>query len=660
MAPNFFQNQESARRSSRLLIVLLILAVVTIVLAVNGVLAVIFVVAFAPSGTWARQGLAALPQYFFAANTGVVLALIGGGTAVQILKLRSGGEAVARMVGARAIEPGTRDPAERRLLNVIEEMALASGIPAPRAYVLDGEGGINAFAAGKHPNDAIIAVTRGALVRLNRNELQGVVGHEFSHILNGDMGLNLRLIGVLQGLLVLALFGRLINSIGSGGPRERPSPVIWVVGLAVLAIGYIGVFFGRLIKASVSRQREFLADASSVQFTRNPDGIGGALRKIGGLGAEGGAVQHLHAETLSHMFLAPSIAGLAGGLLASHPPLAERLRRIYGRPVDYLHVYEQRYEDPAVDVGGTANAAKAPLPTTAAAAGAPMTLVSPLAGVMMGATGTLPGAAAGDALHASIGRAAASATLGSTFSAQIDALGLRPALSDALQAQLLVVAMLLDTDAPVRARQVASAVERFGVDATPSIERYATILAGLPPGWRLPLIDLSMPALRLLTPEQRDVLLKLAHALIEADGRETLPEFLLYSLLKRRLAPARAPNGPGLMRRLDDMIMEATQVMSVIACVRLPDEPQRAFDAGKSVLPAAGPLVPQKDQELSWVSIAFDRLANLAPMQKPQLIKACIAIAFVDGSSEWRAVSCLRTLCSTLDCPIPPQIEFES
>src|SRR6202050_4463784 len=265
MAPNFFQNQESARRSSRLLIVLLILAVVTIVFAVNGVLAVIFVVAFAPSGTWARQGLAALPQYFFAANTGVVLALIGGGTAVQILKLRSGGEAVARMVGARGIEPGTRDPAERRLLNVIEEMALASGIPAPRAYVLDGEGGINAFAAGKHPNDAIIAVTRGALVRLNRNELQGVVGHEFSHILNGDMGLNLRLIGVLQGLLVLALFGRLINSIGSGGPREKPSPVIWVAGLAVLTIGYIGVFFGRLIKASVSRQREFLADASSVQ-----------------------------------------------------------------------------------------------------------------------------------------------------------------------------------------------------------------------------------------------------------------------------------------------------------------------------------------------------------------------------------------------------------
>jgi Zn-dependent protease with chaperone function len=565
------------------------------------------------------------------------------------------------MVGARAVDPGTGKPAERRLLNVIEEMALAAGIAAPRAYVLDGEGGINAFAAGKHANDAIVAVTQGALMRLKRDELQGVVGHEFSHILNGDMGLNLRLIGVLQGLLVLALFGRFITSLGGGGPREKPNPAIWIAGLAVLTIGYIGVFFGRLIKASVSRQREFLADASSVQFTRNPDGIGGALRKIGGLGADaGGAVQHIHAETLSHMFLAASSVGLAGGLLASHPPLRERLRRIYGRPVEYLPADELPAENAAAHAGDAANADRAPLPVTAAVAGEPITLVSPLAGAMMGATGALAAAAAGDALHASIGRTAASATLGSTLSAQIDALGLRPALSDTLQAQLLVVAMLLDTDAPVRARQVASAVERFGADATASIERYATILAGLPPGWRLPLIDLSMPALRLLAPEQRDAMLKLAHALIEADGRVTLPEFLLYSLLKRRLAPARAPNGPGRVMRLDDMNMEATQVMSLIACVRLPGEPQRAFDAGKSVLLAAGPLVPQKDLELSWVSMAFDRLANLAPLQKPQLIKACIAIAFVDGSSEWRAVSCLRTLCAALDCPIPPQVESQS
>jgi Zn-dependent protease with chaperone function len=656
MATMFFQNQESARRSSRLLIVLLILAVVTIVLAVSAVLVVVYFVAVAPSGTWARAGLAALPRHFFAASAGGVLALIGAGTTLQILQLRAGGEAVARMVGARAIEPGTQDSAERRLLNVIEEMALASGIPAPRAYVLDGERGINAFAAGRHPNDAIVAVTQGALLHLNRAELQGVVGHELSHILNGDMGLNLRLIVVLQGLLVLALFGRLINSWGGG---RKPNLVIWVTGLAVLTIGYIGVFFARVIKASVSRQREFLADASSVQFTRNPDCIGGALRKIGGLGAEGGAVEHVHAETLSHMFLAPSSVGLADGLLASHPPLYERLRRIYGRPVQCWPADELPGERPAIGFGGAPNVASEPIPIIATLASAPMTLISPLAGVMTGATGPLPGAAAGDSLHASIGRTSDSTTLGSTFSTQIDALGLRPALSDTLQAQVLIVAMLLDTDTPVRARQVASAVERFGADVTASIERYSEILAGLPPGWRLPLIDLSMPALRLLTPQQRDALFKLAHTLIEMDGRITLPEFLLYSLLKRRLAPARAPNGPGLMRRLDDMMMEATQVMSLIACVRLPDEPQRAFDAGKSLLPAAGPLVPQKDLELSWVSTAFDRLANLAPLQKPQLIKTCIAIAFVDGSSEWRAVSCLRTLCAALDCPIPPQVEVQ-
>ncbi|HYA65999.1 MAG TPA: M48 family metalloprotease, partial [Burkholderiaceae bacterium] len=263
MAMNFFQYQEAARRSSRVLIALFALAVLAIVLAVNAALAAIYFGTLAPHGAWARHGFAALPNYFFETTTAVVLLMIVGGTVQQIMELRAGGEAVAQMVGARLVHPGTRDPLERRLLNVIEEMALASGIPAPRAYVLDNENGINAFAAGLHPADAIVTVTHGALARLNRDELQGVMGHEFSHILNGDIGLNLRLIGVLQGLLLLALFGRFLTSLGGsrGRSRESGNGILLVAGLAVLAIGSIGVFFGRLIKASVSRQREFLADA---------------------------------------------------------------------------------------------------------------------------------------------------------------------------------------------------------------------------------------------------------------------------------------------------------------------------------------------------------------------------------------------------------------
>ena len=643
---NFFENQEAARRSSRVLIALFVLAVIAIVVAVNAALAAIYFGALAPHGTWVRYGFSALPNYFFETTTAVVLLMIVGGTVQQILDLRAGGEAVARMVGARPVDPATRDPLERRLLHVIEEMSLASGIPAPRAYVLDNENGINAFAAGRHTGDAIVTVTRGALTRLNRDELQGVMGHEFSHILNGDIGLNLRLIGVLQGLLLVALFGRFLTALGR--PRNSSANLLALIGLVVLAIGYIGVFFGRLIKASVSRQREFLADASSVQFTRNPDGIGGALRKIGGLGAEaGGAVQHIHAETLSHMFMAPVSLSLASGLLASHPPLLERLRRIYGHAVDYLTAEELPVEP---------EAPRPPLQYEAVtASSANATLLSPLSGAVA-ATASAGGTPA--TLHASIGKATAgTVSFGASLTARLDGLGLRAALADATQAQQLVLSMLLDTQAPIRARQLAVAVEHFGGSAAPQIEQYARIIDSLPPGWRLPLLDLSMPALRTLAPPQREALLRLAHELIVADGRVTLAEFLLFSVLKRRLGPAVAINGPGRALHLDDVGSEASVVMSLIACVRLPEDPQRAFDAGKALLPAAGPRVAQNALALAQVSAAFDRLALLAPLEKPLVIKACVAIAFIDGSSHWKAASCLRTLCAALDCPLPPQVE---
>ncbi len=650
MAMNFFQNQEQARHSTRVLIVLFVLAVICIVLAVNVALATLYLTAFTRQGTWARYGIDALPHYFIFTTTGVVLLFIIGGTVQQILDLREGGEAVARMVGARPIDPATRDPGERRLLHIVEEMALAAGIPAPRAFVLEREIGINAFAAGVHVNDAVVTVTQGALRRLNRDELQGVIGHEFSHILNGDMSLNLRLIGVLHGLLLLALFGRFLASLNNSR-SERSFGALALAGLVVLAVGYIGVFFGRLIKASVSRQREFLADASSVQFTRNPDGIGGALRKIGGLGANlgagaGGAVEHVQAESLSHMFMAPVTADLADGWLASHPPLDERLLRIYGRPVDYLPADELPAEAPLPPAAGLPPIPYAPVQVSHSH--------SPMAAAMAVAAA---GAAPPD-FHSAIGQPSKSGVdFANVLQAKVVELGLRPAVQDATGAQLLALAMLLDgSSGDVRSQQLAAVSERFGAPAAAQLEDYAGKIAGLPPGWRLAIIDLSMPALRTLDAGPRSALLQLAHVLIQADGRVTLAEFLLFTVLRRRLAPPPGTaNSRGLALR--DAPQESALVMSLIACVRLPKDAERAFVAGKALNPNAGAFVPESAIALANVAAAFDRLAALAPLEKPALVKACVAVAFVDGTSEWRALSCLRTLCAALDCPLPPQAE---
>jgi len=240
LATSFFEQQHEARRTSQRLIWLFVAAVIAIVVAVNAALGIMYLYVFAPHGAWARYGMDALPPYFISTTTAVVLLMIVGGSVLQILDLREGGEAVARMVGARPVDPSTRDQLERRLLNVVEEMALASGIATPRVYVLERQDTINAFAAGLHPRDAVVTVTHGALTRLTRDELQGVIGHEFSHILNGDMTLNIQLIGLLQGLLLLALFGRFLADMDrvrlSSDSRERGN-VLFLVGLAIVVIG---------------------------------------------------------------------------------------------------------------------------------------------------------------------------------------------------------------------------------------------------------------------------------------------------------------------------------------------------------------------------------------------------------------------------------------
>ncbi len=667
---NFFEHQEAARRNSRRLVVLFALAVVAIVIAVNVAATVLFHTLSAPVGLRWHSGV--LPNGFYFTNTVVVLGLIFGGTLLEMNRLKAGGVAVAQMVGAREVDTSTRDLLDRRLVNIVEEMAIASGVPMPRVFVMDAETSINAFAAGHSIDDAIVAVTRGTLTRLSRDELQGVIAHEFSHILNGDMRLNLRLIGVLYGLLIVALAGRFLLELGgrsrSGGDRSSGSAIAVLVaaGLALWVLGYIGVFFGRLIKAGVSRQREFLADASAVQFTRNPEGIGGALRKIAGLGEASGLgsrIDHPQAESLSHLFLGAARPSFVRGIFATHPPMDERLRRIYGRAVGAMPAPENAV---ALALGGLEPTQESTRPRSpiqyvpsASLAAAALTAealpdrTSPVAGLMAAGTAAAANVAAEIGTvrpprHRDFALDEAQRALVET---------LRRAASDGMGAQLLALAMLVDKDQELRGQQRALIAEVFGAEAAALADGYHEQIQLLPPGARQPLVDVAMPALRKLPTETRSLLLRTAHLLIAADGRVTVPEFLLFTILKRRLGPDAGRAVPVRFAELSPVSREVGLMLSLVAAVRAPEHAEHAFNAGAVTLRGVElNLVEAGDIRLDAVSAALDQLNQLAPLIKPQLIKAATAVAFVDDETNWRSATSLRMICSALDAPLPPQV----
>lgn len=326
----FFELQEAAHRRTKTLLGLMVAAVLAVGASIY--LIAIFVIPSVRSGQFLEpQWYQPIPLALSVSGTTLFVAIAG---AIRMHTLRVGGSRVAKSLGGRLLRAETQDSLETRLLNVVEEMAIASGMQMPRVFVLDDEPGINAFAAGLTLDDAVICVTRGCLEKLTRDELQGVVGHEFSHILNGDMRLNMHLMAAVFGLVCIALLGRMLMEVDSGRRRDddddsssKNGPSIAHIGLALWLVGSWGEFWGKVIKSAVSRQREFLADASALQFTRNPQGIAGALKKIAGYGQHS-VVRAARAEELSHFFFGDiRKRSFVERLFATHPTLLERIRR---------------------------------------------------------------------------------------------------------------------------------------------------------------------------------------------------------------------------------------------------------------------------------------------------------------------------------------------
>ncbi|HTA63865.1 MAG TPA: M48 family metallopeptidase, partial [Xanthomonadaceae bacterium] len=632
MAMNFFEHQAAARRTSKWLIVLFAMAVVGIVLAVD--FGVFIAVAASSSGDDDSGG--SIPGILFLTTVATV-ALIGICSMVRTAGLRAGGGKVAVELGATQVSEDTNDPQYRRLRNVIEEMSIASCVPVPEIYVLEQEAGINAFAAGWSPTNAAITVTRGALDHLNRDELQGVIAHEYSHVLNGDMRLNIRLIGILFGILVLGIVGRKVLFV-RGGRGSKGAGAILAIALVLLIVGYIGLFFGRLIKAGLSRQREYLADASAVQFTRQSAGIAGALKKVGGL-ADGSKITANDAEEASHMFFGDGVG--YGALFATHPPLVKRIQ--------------------ALEPGFTANALD-----DLSARWAQSPPDGAQEDVALGFAGTTARSLPSTQAQMAVTSAAVVAQIGKPHEGDYDHAGtIGEAMPDDLQAAArsidqaipLVFALLLDTDAGVRTQQEAAIRQRHGDAILAAANALNAQTAQLHPMLRLPLASLVFPVLRRRPRPDLDTFIGTVDALTQADGKVSLFEYCLACLLHRQLTESLDPsaNWTAGRKKLPDAKNEIALLLSTVAQYGQDSqaEAQRAYAAGmNAVLPETSiPYAPPGDGA-NALDKTWAVLDALDPIAKSVLIEGLVAAVSFDGKVTVEESELLRTVCAVLHCPL--------
>lgn len=611
---DFFDKQERASKKTKWLVGYFVLAVVGIILTLHIVFALILDLSLTD------------PELFLMVSGGVV-AMVVLGSVVKSIELSKGGRAVAAMLGGTPVDMNSREPAEQRLINVVEEMSIASGVPVPEIYVLEDQT-INAFAAGHGPGDAAIGVTRGCIDRLSRDELQGVIGHEFSHILHGDMRLNIQLIGILNGILFLAIIGGFLLRMGVYAPRSDSSDgrskaagffVFMASGLALYLVGWIGVFFGKLIKAAVCRQREFLADASSVQYTRNPEGLAGALAKIAKFSSR---LESPRAEEASHMFFGNGIGDSWMALFATHPPIEERIAEIA----------------PGFDIAAAKARAPVPAPT-------------PKKQDRIG------------------GRLAESLLPGQPRVAEAVALlaglpdGAKSACRELHGACALVYSLLLSEEEKMREHQIAL------IDADDAFR--AVILghydqrAGLNSAQRLGLVDIAIPTLRHLSHEQYGVFRSNVKKLVEADGQIHLFEYTLQKILVRHLDLyfSNSTGSTVAYRSLVPLLPEVGVLLSALASVDPGSDEHRdeAFRSGVSELlikPSAFPLERMKQLELLAFDAALDKVALAAPDVKRTILTACGAVVMHDGAVNNEEIEFLRAISDSLDCPVPPFVSI--
>lgn len=667
---DFFEAQDRARRSTWKLVGLYLLAVVMIIASIYLVTLVLFRFAgFLPYDV--TLGELIWQPVLLGYVAGFLAILILTGTLFRIAQLRKGGSAVAEMLGGRRVEPSTRDPKERRLMNVIEEMSIASGLPVPDIYILDQEENINAFAAGFGTNDAAVGVTRGTLEKLTRDELQGVIAHEFSHIFNGDMRLNIRLIGILNGILLLHIMGLIMLRSGAysslaGGGRSggrggggSATLVIILLGVAMLIIGYIGMLFGRIIQAAISRQREYLADAAAVQYTRNPDGIAGALRKIGNA-MDGGKINDGHAMEMSHLFFANSFHTALDRLFATHPPIEDRIRAIDPSVADVENRKKQERIRKRLEKDRIARAESAERQTAAAGRDAGMG-VGQAAGGIGDALGGLE--AALPALRPEVILAA----IGTLDGSQVSRAGkliesipanLREAAHEPFGAEALVFSLLLAGREPASDHVPSWLLDKLDPQMAKYVSKLLPVLNKGDREWFLPLTELSLPGLRLMSEAQYRVFRQTVEQLIHEDENVSLFEFALEKLVIHQLDTAFSKRAEVKTRHyhLKTLGNEFSVLLSAMAHASESDT-RKAWEAGihpiKPFLPDGVRFMEPEECTTDELDKALREVNTSANPVKKYILTALVHCIITDDKVTIRERELMRAISEAIEAPIP-------
>ncbi len=664
---NFFEAQAQAKRNTGLLILLFCLALIGLVLLTD--LLVYFVLTseygYPGAFTFAEFKAILFSKLFLVVGLGVII-LVLGGSLYKIAALSSGGRVIAEMLGGRLIPRSTDDSNEQKLLHIVEEMAIASGMSVPNVYLLE-ESGINAFAAGHSPQDAIIGVTRGTLENLTRDELQGVIGHEFSHIFNGDMKLNLQLMGGLNGIMLIYMIGHQLLRVNSHSSRRRNNngaPILFL-GLGLMLIGSVGHFFGQWIKAIISRQREYLADASAVQYTRNNQGIGNALKKIGGLSA-GSVLLSPSAVQYSHAFFSEGVSHFFSSLLSTHPPLEKRIRRI--EPLWNGQYILPASPKPSKNKPPKNKDPKNKSPKKSHSDNKEQQYTT--SSLQKDFVNHLNSKSKGEVI---ISAANIISRIGSLEQENREyahyliseiPIRLKKATEEAFGARAVIYALLAQSNSTESGFHTrASFNTLLSHHADPEVAAYTLGLedefSALPVKLYLPIVELCIPSLKQLSLNQYKQFKMTIEHLIAFDQTVSMREWFVQRMILQQLdryfeliKPVRA-----IHYMVGPVKVETELLLSLIAVVEHHDEKEaeQAFLSGiKFVGLTALDFTPLKYDSSLALDQVMDKLVQLKHPQKKRVIQACAQIVFYDGQGTEEGLELLRAVSSVFEFPMPP------